>query len=156
MFGMASYPRTDLLTIGQVADRAGVGVDTIRYYEKEGLLAPARKSPAGYRLYAHDALRRLGFIRHAQQCGFSLAEIRELLELKTHGDGCCTDVRSVVIQKKLQIESKIKALKAMSEALSELINICDDESRPLDECPILDALENSIASHERRSAASRL
>lgn len=146
MSGMASYPRTDLLTIGQVANRAGVGVDTIRYYEKEGLLASARKSPAGYRLYAHDALRRLGFIRHAQQCGFSLAEIRELLELKTHDDACCNDVRGVVIQKKLQVEAKIKALKAMSQALSGLIDICNGGARPLDECPILDALESSVAN----------
>ncbi|PZR65264.1 MAG: heavy metal-responsive transcriptional regulator [Stutzerimonas stutzeri] len=140
-----------MLTIGKVARLAEVGVDTIRYYEKAGLLAPARKSPAGYRLYSGEAVRRLGFIRHAQQCGFSLAEIRELLELKTHGDGCCTDVRSVVIQKKLQIESKIKALKTMSQALNQLIEVCSHDAKPLDECPILAALESSIAGQNARS-----
>lgn len=149
MSGAASYPRSDLLTIGQVANRSGVGIDTIRYYEKEGLLAPVRKSPAGYRLYTPEAVRRLGFVRHAQQCGFSLAEIRELLELKTHDDACCNDVRSVVIQKKLQVEAKIMALKAMSRALGELIEICDGGARPLDECPILDALESSVANDGR-------
>ncbi|MEW5707509.1 MAG: heavy metal-responsive transcriptional regulator [Pseudomonadota bacterium] len=155
MSGAASYPRSDLLTIGQVASRAEVGIDTIRYYEKEGLLAPVRKSPAGYRLYTPEAVRRLGFVRHAQQCGFSLAEIRELLELKTHDDACCNDVRSVVIQKKLQVEGKIKALRAMSQALSGLIDICDGGARPLDECPILDALESSVANEGQRNRSRK-
>ncbi len=148
--GASSDRRDELLTIGQVADRAEVGVDTIRYYEKERLLVPVRKSPAGYRLYGRDAMRRLVFIRHAQQCGFSLAEIRELLELKTHDDACCTDVRSVVIQKKLQVEAKVKALTALSQALSSLIEICKDGAKPLDECPILDALESSVTNDGRR------
>lgn len=133
------------LTIGKVAKIAQVSVDAIRFYEKEGLLEPARKSEAGYRLYTKDAALRLQFIRHAQHCGLSLAEIRELLELKGRGDACCNDVRSVAIHKKLQLEGKIKALKAMSLALSELIEMCADDGKPLDECPILAALEASLA-----------
>lgn len=134
-----------VLTIGKVARIAQVSVDAIRFYEKEGLLEPVRKSDAGYRLYNDEAVRRLNFIRHAQHCGLSLAEIRELLELKSRDDACCNDVRSVAIQKKLQLEGKIKALKAMSQALSELIEICADDRTPLDECPILAALEASLA-----------
>ncbi len=123
--------------------------DTVRYYEKEGLLAPARKTDAGYRLYDEDAVRRLRFIRQAQQCGFSLTEIRELLTLKNSDAACCKDVKSVAIAKKLQLEHKIRALQVMSGALSELIAVCNAETRPLDECPILAALETSMAKQSK-------
>jgi len=138
-----------VLMIGKLAREVGVTPDTVRYYEKEGLLAPARKSDAGYRLYDEDAARRLRFIRQAQQCGFTLLEIRELLTLKNSDAACCKDVKSVAIAKKLQLEHKIRALQAMSDALSGLIAICDDETRPLDECPILAALENSMARQSK-------
>ena len=131
-------------TIGKLAQFAEVTTDTVRYYEKEGLLAPARKTDAGYRLYDEDSVRRLRFIRQAQQCGFSLTEIRELLALKNSDAACCSDVRSVAVEKKLQLEHKIRALQVMSRALTELVTICDDESKPLDECPILAALESSM------------
>lgn len=137
------------LTIGKIAKIAQVSVDTIRYYEKEGLLSPANKSEAGYRLYKEDAVRRLNFIKHAQQCGLSLAEIRDLLELKSRDDACCNDVRSLAVQKKLQIENKVKSLKAMSRALSELIEVCAGDRKPLDECPILAALEVSLTKDRR-------
>jgi len=132
------------LTVGKVAQLAQVSADTVRYYEKEGLLNPTQKSAAGYRLYNEDAVRRLNFIKHAQHCGLSLAEIRELLELKSRDDSCCVDVRTVAVQKKLQLESKIRALKAMSNALTELIDVCTEEGKSLDECPILSALETSL------------
>lgn len=136
-------------TIGKLAAETDVTIDTVRYYEKEGLLAPAAKTGAGYRLYDGDAVRRLRFIRQAQQCGFSLSEIRELLTLKNSDAACCRDVKSVAIAKKLQLEHKIRALQAMSGALSELIAVCNDETRPLDACPILAALENSMAKQAK-------
>lgn len=134
-----------MLTIGKLALSADVTTDSVRFYEKQNLLAPARKTDAGYRLYDATAIRRLRFIKQAQQCGFSLAEIRELLALKSSDAACCKDVRSFAIEKKLHLEHKIKALRVMSQALSELITICDDETRPLEECPILAALESSMA-----------
>ena len=136
--------QNDLLTIGKIARIAQVSVDTVRFYEKEGLLSPARKSGAGYRLYNEEAVRRLNFIRHAQHCGLALAEIRELLELRSRDNTCCTDVRGLAIRKKLQLENKIRSLRAMSRALSRLIDVCTDGSRPLDECPILAELEASL------------
>lgn len=150
----SSPPARDntMLTIGKVAKRAEVSIDTIRYYERGGLLSPAQKSGAGYRLYNEEAVRRLYFIKHAQQCGLALAEIRQLLELKRQDGACCEDVRSLVIQKKLQLEHKIKALKAMSQALSELIAICVDDAKPLDACPILAALEASLKNGHRSNA----
>ena len=137
------------LTIGKVAKLAEVSIDTVRYYEREGLLSPTQRSGAGYRLYNEEAVRRLNFIKHAQHCGLSLSEIRQLLELKRQDDSCCEDVRSLVIQKKLQLEHKIKSLKAMSQALSELIEICTDDAKPLDACPILAALEASLKHGHR-------
>lgn len=143
----------DLLTVGKVAKLAAVSADTVRFYEKEGLLAPARKSAAGYRLYAGDTVRRLHFIKHAQDCGFSLAEVRELLTLRAAEDACCTDVRSVAVHKKLLIENKIRTLQAMSQALSELIARCDGGQLPLDACPILAALDTSAPHrHATRKA----
>lgn len=136
-------------TIGKLALHADVTTDTVRYYEKEGLLTPSKRTGAGYRLYGEDAVRRLRFIKQAQQCGFSLKEIREVLALKNNDAACCKDVRSVAIEKKLQLEHKIRALQVMSRALSELIAICGDETRPLDECPILAALENSMAKQAK-------
>jgi len=134
-----------MLTIGKLALSAEVTTDTVRFYEKQSLVAPARKSDAGYRLYDESSTRRLRFIKQAQQCGFSLAEVRELLTLKSSDAACCKDVRSVAIEKKLHLEHKIKALRVMSQALSDLITICNDETRPLEECPILAALESSMA-----------
>jgi DNA-binding transcriptional MerR regulator len=138
-----------LHTIGKLALATDVTSDAIRYYEKEGLLTPTTKTGAGYRLYNEDAVRRLRFIKQAQHCGFSLSEIRELLTLKNSNAACCKDVRSVAIDKKLQLAHKIKALQIMSQALTELITICNDEAKPLDECPILAALETSMAKQKK-------
>lgn len=138
-----------MYTIGKLAQKVGVTNDTVRYYEREGLLAPARKTDAGYRLYNEDTARRLRFIKQAQQCGFSLAEIGELLALKNSDAACCQDVRGVAIAKQLQLEHKIRAFQLMSQALTELISICTDETRPLDECPILAALESSMTKQSK-------
>jgi MerR family Zn(II)-responsive transcriptional regulator of zntA len=81
----------------------------------------------------------------------TLSEIRQLLELKADDSSCCSDVRSLAIRKKLQLEQKIRAMQAMSQALSELIGICTAEDQPLDDCPILAALESSMANQHRDS-----
>ncbi len=129
------------LTIGKVAGLSKVSADTLRYYEREGLLRPAAKSRGGYRLYDREAVQRVRFIKEAQQCGFTLIEIRNLLTLRTSDAACCRDVRRVAVEKKLQLEARIKAMKAMSKTLDRLIAACSDEGRPLDDCPILATLE---------------
>lgn len=136
------------MTIGKLAKRAGVSMDAIRHYEEQGVLLPAEKTEAGYRLYGASSLRRLDFIKHAQSCGMTLAEIRQLLDLKADDRSCCSDVRGLAIRKKLQLEQKIKTMTAMSRALSELIEICTAEDRPLDDCPILAALESSLTNQQ--------
>ena len=132
---------TGMFTIGKLAVQTGVSNDTLRYYEQENLIQPTAKSPAGYRLYDRDSTRRIHFIKHAQACCFTLAEIRELLTLRGRDKACCGDVRARTIEKKLQIESKIRAMKAMSKALDQLIADCANETQPVTECTIIAALE---------------
>ena len=85
------------LTIGKIAGLAQVSADTLRYYERERLIAPTAKSASGYRLYEREALQRIQFIKQAQQCGFNLAEIRSLLALRGSDAACCRDVRRVAL-----------------------------------------------------------
>ncbi len=137
-----------MLTIGKLAKQVGVTADALRYYEREGLLAPTSKSEAGYRKYGADAARRIRFIRQAQQCGFTLSEIQELLNLRQTDGACCRDVRQRAVEKRLQLEAKIRAARAMSAALDRLIADCVDGRRSLDTCPILAALEGVDGSLE--------
>jgi DNA-binding transcriptional MerR regulator len=135
-----------MFTIGKLAALTNVSNDTLRYYEQEKLVKPAGKSPAGYRLYDKDSARRIHFIKHAQQCGFTLAEIRELLALRGRDKACCGDVRTRAIEKKLQIENKIRVMKSMSNALDQLIAECANETQPVQECTIIAALERASTS----------
>ncbi len=132
-----------MLTIGKLAALAETSADTLRYYEEEGLISPADRGENGYRLYDQHSVRRLRFIRQAQHCGFTLAEIRDLLALRTSARACCDDVRKQAIEKKLQLEHKIKAMKSMSKALDRLIADCTRKGRPVAECTILAALEQT-------------
>lgn len=132
-----------MLTIGKISQMSGLTTDAIRYYEKEGLIAPLQKSDAGYRLYNDDAVRRLHFIRQAQQCGFSLADIAQLLTLQKVDTSCCSDVRKLAVEKKMQLEAKIRDMKAMSAALDALITGCAGDAEPVDQCPILSSLEGA-------------
>lgn len=135
-----------MFTIGKLAALMSVSNDTLRYYEEVKLIEPASKSPAGYRLYDKDSARRIHFIKHAQQCGFTLGEIRDLLVLRGRDKACCGDVRSRAIEKKLQIENKIRAMKAMSKALDQLISDCANTTQPVKECTIIAALERASVS----------
>ncbi|PMU22953.1 MULTISPECIES: heavy metal-responsive transcriptional regulator [unclassified Pseudomonas] len=138
-----------MLTIGKLATLAGTTPNTLRYYEREGLIPPPAKGENGYRLYPQDAARRVHFIRQAQQCGFTLSEIRELLALPQQASACCSDVRKLAIEKKLALEAKIKLMRAMSAELDRLINDCVHDSHPLDDCPILNALNHVTRETEQ-------
>ena len=136
-----------MLTIGKLAAISDVSADTLRFYEREGLIVPTSKSAAGYRLYGEDAVVRLRFIKQARECGFTLAEIEQLLVLRNQDVACCGDVRKRAIEKKLQLESKIRAMTGMSKALDHLINDCSEETHPVAVCPILAALEKATVHH---------
>lgn len=130
-----------MLTIGKLAAQTELSTNALRFYEREGLIQPSSKSPSGYRLYGADAVARVCFIKHAQHCGFTLAEINELLTLRAQDSACCDDVRRLAVEKKLQLEAKIRAMKVMSKALDLLIADCPDQGRPVGDCPILGAME---------------
>ena len=130
-----------MLTIGKIAKLTQVSVDAILHYEKEGLLKANQRSESGYRLYDEAAVARIHFIKHAKSSGFSLQEIKELLNTKKNGGACCNDIRNLAIHKKLNIENKIKSLQEMSASLDYFMKICDDGTRPIESCPILAALE---------------
>jgi MerR family Zn(II)-responsive transcriptional regulator of zntA len=134
-----------MLTIGKLSSRAGSTPDALRFYEREGLLKPAAKSAGGYRLYEESAVQRLRFIHQAKQCGFTLAEIQALLNVQSQRSACCGDVRGRVVEKKLQLEARIRirAMQAMSKALDVLIADCSAGQEPVAECQILGALQRA-------------
>lgn len=123
--------------IGKLATRAGVGIDTVRYYERNGLLAPSGRLASGYRRYGEVEVAKLRFIRRAQGLGFSLKEIRELLTLSSQRD--VAQVKRSAQAKLLHIEQKIAALERMRAGLARLIEACPGHGRATD-CPILQAL----------------
>lgn len=130
----------ETLTIGQVAKRAGVGIETIRFYEREGLIAePERRPSSGYRQYPPKAVRRVLFIRHAKDLGFTLKEIQELLQLRVDPDSTCADVRKQTKDKIADIEQRIASLERMKDALGRLAKKCRGRG-PTTECPILEEL----------------
>lgn len=138
-----------VLTIGQFAQKAQVHVETVRYYERRGLLpAPARRW-SGYRQYSQDDVTRLQFIKRAQKLGFSLKEIAELLSLRVDPHTTCDDVRQRATTKLTDIEAKIQTLETMRKALKKLIASCSGRG-PTTECPILEALETKEEGNAHR------
>ena len=133
------------MTIGRVAKKAGVGVETIRFYERRGLIEqPIKPDGAGFRNYPDEVVVQVRFIRRAQQIGFSLAEIGELLSLKADPTSDCGDIRERASAKLEEVDEKITSLKRMRKALNEMIAACP-ASGALRACSILDALENETA-----------
>lgn len=128
------------LTIGRLAQTAGVNLETVRYYERRGLLPKPPRTQAGYRQFPPDTSQRLHFIKRAQELGFSLEEIRELLALRVER-GNCADVRARAQAKIADIEKKMKALAAMKSTLRDLVKKCEQGASA--ECMILASLENS-------------
>ncbi len=128
------------LSIGQLAGAAGVRVETVRFYERQGLLpAPPRKR-SGYRQYPREAVARVRFIRRAKQLGFTLREIAELLALRVDPDKTCADVRAMAREKIADVEAKLHELERIRIALERLSRQCRGKG-PTSECPILDAIE---------------
>lgn len=116
---------TKNLTIGFLAKAADVNIETIRYYQRIKLIEEPKKPAQGYRTYPTATLTRIKFIKRAQQLGFSLAEISELLEL---GEGNCSDVRERAEQKRNQIDQQIHDLRNLRKTLTDLINTCQSDS----------------------------
>lgn len=128
------------LTIGRLAREGQVNVETVRYYERRGLLPRPPRRPSGYRVFPASTVQVLRFVRKAQALGFSLREIKELLSLRIQPGRSCSDVRERAEHKIAEIDRKIRTLQAMRKALVRLAAACSGRG-PISECPILDSLE---------------
>jgi MerR family mercuric resistance operon transcriptional regulator len=125
------------MTIGRLAHAAGVNIETIRFYQRRGLLVTPRKPAGGVRRYAPEALVRLHFIKRAQELGFTLREIAELLKL---GDGSCRETRAIAEHRLADIDTRIRDLQAMHATLQNLIRTCNVGDQT--SCPIIESLQH--------------
>ncbi|MCA9215934.1 MAG: heavy metal-responsive transcriptional regulator [Planctomycetales bacterium] len=131
-----------LMRIGEVAKQTNVGIETIRYYEREGLLAEPQRKPSGYRQYDVSVVARLQFIRRSKELGFTLAEIKELLGLWFDANTRCEHVRQRAEQKIADIEGKVKSLHKMKRSLKKIIKQCESKESK-DDCPLWIGLDDS-------------
>ena len=128
------------MRIGVLARRAGVNVQTVRYYERRGLLAAATRRPSGYREYTDRSLDRLLFIRRAQELGFTLAEIEDLLTLRLERGTTAADVNARATATIERIDEKLRDLERIRAALSHLAGRCRGDRGPIGDCPLLEVL----------------
>ncbi|HEY5215060.1 MAG TPA: MerR family DNA-binding protein [Acidobacteriaceae bacterium] len=136
-------------TISRLARRVDVNTETIRYYEREGLLEPPERLPSGYRIFPENAVQRVHFIKRAQKLGFSLHEIKELLSLRQELTGReCARVKRLAAEKIKEIDRKIEALAGMRSVLKDLEEQCPG-SGPLSGCPIVESLQYDKSDHRR-------
>ena len=137
------------LTIGKIAKAAEIGVETVRFYEREGLIAEPPRRPSGYRQYPPDTVNRLRFIRRAKDLGFTLKEIGELLDLRVNPTRSCAEVRELAKAKRADIEGKIVELARIRAALTAFVRTCRGKGST-SVCPLLDALDKQEAVHGGR------
>jgi MerR family transcriptional regulator, copper efflux regulator len=136
--------------IGDLADATGVGVETLRFYEREGLLPEPPRTESGYRLFDTDAVRRVRFILRAKELGFTLAETSELLDLRITNPSACGEVEATARAKVADIEARIRELDRIKDALQGLVRTCAANERT-GECPILDALDDSTGRNTKEN-----
>jgi DNA-binding transcriptional MerR regulator len=139
------------LTRGQLAQRADINLETVRFYEKEGLLPPAPRSASGYRQFAETAVDRLEFVKQAKDLGFSLAEIRELLALQDGNGYGCIEVRDKLQNKLIALRAKKAELERLETLLRSAMRKCDRQlegsgSQDFDQCPVLKQMAGTARS----------
>jgi MerR family transcriptional regulator, copper efflux regulator len=127
------------LTVGRLARAAGVGIETIRFYQKRGLLDQPVRRPSGYRMYDHTAVARIKFVKHAQGLGFTLKEVADLIELERDSRAQCSDLQVRANEKIELIERKISELERMRTELLRLSSACASD-QPLASCELLSCL----------------
>ncbi len=133
-----------LMQIGQLARRAGVPIDTVRYYERNGILPPPERQSSGYRRYGDDDVSRLRFVRRAKGLGFTLGEIRELLALSSRRDDDMAGLKATASEKLADVEQKLAELTRVRDGLRTLVASCPGHGA-LERCPILAALAEETA-----------
>jgi Hg(II)-responsive transcriptional regulator len=130
------------MRIGEVATRAGVNVETLRYYERRGLLSEPTRQASGYRAYDEEAVRVVRFIKRAQELGFTLAEVEGLLRLADGGPESCREVRALATVKIEDMDRRIATLQAMKRSLVALVQTCNRRGKNR-ECPLIEAIEET-------------
>ena len=136
----------DGLTIGRLAKQVGIGIETIRFYERQGLIEPPPRTESNYRLYPTEEAARLRFIKRAKNLGFTLSEIKELLFIRHDPNATKADIKNRTLNKIEDVKQKISDLTRIKMALEHLASSCDGHG-PLEECPILEALDSDDAKH---------
>lgn len=131
-----------VLTIGKLAEATATTVDTLRYYERSGLISPVTRSDKGYRHYDRESIQRILFIRKSQSLGFTLKEIRILLTMRHREDSTCAAMLTLTQQKITETRRKVQELQHIEQALQTLSITCPGDERPLSDCPILAHLQN--------------
>ena len=134
------------LTIGRLAKEAGLGIETVRFYERQGLIEPPPRTDSNYRMYPEEEITRLKFIKRAKNLGFTLHEIKDLMALRHDPHATKADVKKRTLAKIDDITLKIQDLTRIKAALEHLSNACDGHG-PLDGCPILEALDTNDDKH---------
>lgn len=130
-----------MLKIGELATQANVSRDTLRFYEKHGLIKPSNRSDAGYRLYSDSDIHRISFILSAKEVGFTLNEIHQLLELEvTKDQKSCEEVKQFVDAKITIVNQRLTEIKRIKKSLQTLSNACCGGDEPATHCTILEAL----------------
>lgn len=132
------------MTIGEVAKQAAVCIDTLRYYEKRGLVAKPPRTVSGYRAYPKETVQAVCFVKRTQELGFSLQEIKELLALRTKPGAKSAAVRERASAKLIDIDEKIRSLRAMRKSLAKLVDSCSG-CGPVESCSILESLDKDGA-----------
>jgi MerR family mercuric resistance operon transcriptional regulator len=144
----------DAFLIGKLSKQSGVNIETIRYYEKIGVMPAPGRNAGGFRIYGPDHLKRLSFVRRSRQLGFSLDEIRNLLRLVDGHGHTCAEVHALMLSHLAEIRRKIRDLRRLQRAMAEMAARCSGESVP--ECPIVDALFDAPAAGRHRYPASTM
>lgn len=134
-----------MLLIGEVAKKSQVGVETVRFYEREGLIGLPERNGSGYRQYSESVIKQIQFIQHAKTLGFSLKEIGELIKLKSTRGARCKSIKLTAKAKIADIQEKIDALERMKTALEPLVAQCKS-SDPISDCPILGVLDEDTVN----------
>lgn len=146
--------RGDPVKIGDIAAAAGVPSATVRFYERRGLIPPAPRTPAGYRMYGTETARRLRFIKQAQELGFSLDEIQQMLNLRSDDAAACHAVEALTRRKIAGVREHLRQLRQLERTLSRLVARCETPHAP-DVCPILEGLAETATMYSAPSSGAK-
>lgn len=128
------------MTLGQMAEKYGIGREGIRFYERQGLLPEPKRNSSGYRIYDEFSMKTLSFILNAKEIGFTLAEIKELLSLRVAKATNCSNVKEKALKKIRESDAKIACLQKLKKSLKSLVNACD-KTQLTAVCPLIESLE---------------